>query len=239
MTTLQFVFAACLFLIQGVYSQSPAPMDPAWATEELRCGLWLGHIFNVKYYQGAYGADVKHLCAYFYFRDILSAVYLVILAYMTLMFAMGYMPKYFDYIQLSLSGLMRCVIPSKRSENTCCSSTLVLLLFFGLAVALILISPEAALLYHVIFDLFLLGGSQFPDCGICGCCISDVKLYCCGTVTVDNDKGGNVTPPREPIAGGKPPEAAPASMFHDPLNLRPRIQYVTKYKPVPMGPSIA
>ena len=267
MTTLQFVFAACLFLIQGVYSQTPAnrttsytapessgvysqtetppPIDPAWATEEFRCGIWTGLVFNVKYYQGAYGADTKLGCAYFYFRDILSFVYFVILVYMVVMFLLGYMPAYFKYIRISLNGLLRCFTCNSMGINSSgndvdCSA---LFLFFILAATLILFLPEVALLYHVIFDLYLLGGSKFADCGSCGsgCCPSDVQVLCCLPGEKAPAQNGQPLAPdassqQQPLVT---PATPPVSMFHDPLNLRPRIQYVTKYKPVPMGPSIA
>ena len=263
MTTLQFVFAACLFLIQGVYSQTPAnrttsytapessgvysqtppPIDPAWPTTELTCGLWTGPILKVKYYQGAFGADVKRQCAYFYFRDILSVVYFVLLAYMVVMFLSGCMPVYFKYIRISLNGLVRCFTAGYMGINSSgndvdCSA---LFLFFILAATLILFLPEVALLYHVIFDLYLLGGSKFADCGSCGsgCCPSDVQVLCCLPGEKAPAQNGQ---PQAADTSGQQPLVTPTpagSMFHDPLNLRPRIQYVTKYKPVPMGPSIA
>ena len=268
--TSQIVLAACLFvMMQGVYSQTPAqatsslysqtpapatsslysqtppPMDPAWPTTELTCGLWTGPILKVKYYQGAFGADVKCQCAYFYFRDILSFVYFVILVYMVVMFSLGCMPAYFKYIRISLNGLLRCFtcnstgINSSRNDVDCSA----LFLFFILAATLILFLPEVALLYHVIFDLYLLGGSKFADCGSCGsgCCPSDVQVLCCLPGEKAPAQNGQPLAPdassqQQPLVT---PATPPGSMFHDPLNLRPRIQYVTKYKPVPMGPSIA
>ena len=252
MTTLQFVFAACLFLIQGVYSQTPAhiysqtpaPIDPAWATEEFRCGIWTGLVFNVKYYQGAHGADTKLGCAYFYFRDILSVVYFFILAYMVVMFLSGCMPVYFKYIRVSLNGFVKCFTGGCTGINSSGNDMdyFALFLFFILAATLILFLPEAALLYHVIFDLYLLGGSKFTDCGSCGssCCPNDVQVLCC--LPGEKAPAQNGQPLAPDASVQQQPLVAPAaagSMFHDPLNLRPRIQYVTKYKPVPMGPSIA
>lgn len=229
-------------IIQGVYSQTP---DPAWTAEEMTCGLWTGSILKVKYSIAAYDSTVKFQCGYCFFRDFLSFAYIIVLIYMFFLMLGGWMPKYFNYIETSLNGLFcGCVSNSSEDKSTNCGARFfVLIVFLFPAVLVIIIFPELALLFHVVFDLYVLGGSKFSDCGICNCCITEVKTMCCwpndtekkgiaGNDTSNSTQGPS-TNQAQPIAVNS---TTGQSQYHDPLNLRPRIQFVTKYKPVPIGP---
>ena len=250
----QFVFAACLFLIQGVYSQidTPTPIDPAWATTEFTCGLFSNNFYHVKYSSASFTDQTKLLCGYTFFRDFLSIFYSVIFVYMFVLMVFGLLPTYSALIKGSINAIV-WFVSAGYCTWTCADATpkppylgnsvwfgLQMVIFFVLGGAVVVFIPEFALVYHGFIDVFVLGGSRFQDecgsmCSMC-CCAKDLQDACCV----------NVVAGTEPLAGGKIPivsqqnpsasAAGATSMFNDPLSLRPRIQHVTKYKPVPMGP---
>jgi hypothetical protein len=230
-----------MVIIQTVYSQSP-PANPEWATHTLKCGLFpFPWHASVEYSASKMSGNDRLTCGYIFFREWFTSALAIVLAYLFLMMSFGYMSAYFNYLQVTFNGLfMGCITSNCVSSNTnCCSRVPVLFLFLLIAGLAITFVPEIVLVYHVIFDLYLLGGNKFIDCNMCNFCPDDVRLTCCGTVVVDKDKGGNgpvteVAPTSSPAL--VPPGPGAGSMFNDPLNLRPRIQFVTKYKPVPIGP---
>lgn len=228
-------------IIQGVYSQELA--NPEWATHTLKCGLFPWHA-SIEYSASKMSSSDRLACGYIFFREWFTGALAVVLTYLFLMMSFGYMSSYFNYLQVTFNGLfMGCVTSNcAGSDTNCCSRVPVLFLFLLIAGVAITFVPEVVLVYHVIFDLYLLGGNKFIDCNMCNSCPADVRFMCCGAVVVDKDKAGNnttnstegssVTSPSTLVQPG----STTASMFNDPLNLRPRIQFVTKYKPVPIGP---
>ena len=250
--TSQIVLAACLFvMMQGVYSQTPAP-----ETNSLTCGIWSGMsgYWNVQYSSVSDTQLDRLHCGYMFFRDYLSFLCGATLLYMCVIFASGGMPNYWKYIQQSVDAIIygitfgncscSCSAQTPNGNNSCeMWWILQLIIFFFMGCALIAVFPEIAFLYHVFVDLYVLGGSKYSNSESCCCCAKEAQEICCLTVrpdAVDAKKTGQAPPnstadPSQPLVTGN----GASSMFHDPLNLRPRIQYVTKYKPVPMGPSIA
>ena len=219
-------------IIQGVYSQSGPPVDPAWATQTLKCGFFPWAHFE---YSSSHMSDQdKFACGYWFFRDWLTIVYWVALAYVSVIFAVGGMQKYWRYMKASVNviiwiftGCGSCCTSDPKADKKNDAFWIQFVIFFILAGVLIGVSPEFAFLYHLVIDMYYLGDIN-P---------SNRESFCpCGP---DLENGKDVKVPTSSVQESAPLVAngtvQTSSMFNDPFNLRPRIQFVTKYKPVPNG----
>ena len=239
-----------LVIIQEVYSQTP---DPSWTAEEMTCGIWSGPALKIKYSIDAHDSGAKFWCGYCFFRDGLSIFCWAALVYMWFIFAFGGMPTYWRYIQQSVDAIIygitlcnctfSCSPQGPKAGNSCdCWGTMQLIFFALFAAVLIALFPEIAFLYHVVVDLYILGGSKYSNSESCCCCARDAQEVCCDPirlapepakkdvqVVVVNPDGSAAT--KNTLVD---PTTSSSSIFND--SLRPRIQFVTKYKPVPIGP---
>ena len=225
--------------------------QPNWADQEMTCGLWSGNWADIKYSAASYDLGRQRWCGYCFFRDYLSIALESCFFFVLLMCLAGWMPLYWKYMNEhvdfyvgSLLNIVTCGgrccgmnskdndgssssgMNSKADDGSGCWRMLRPVMFFVFGSAVVILAPELALAYHVFVGLNCIGGTGRPSLPCCG---QDKAV----TVAVNNattDTGAVGPEASRPVASRY------NNSINDPLSLRPRIQFVTKYKPVPLSP---